>query len=38
MSDSNETRPPTWRERHAATVMGAVLFALLALIMMVQAC
>ena len=28
----------TWRERHAGTVMGAVLFGLLALVIMVQAC
>lgn len=38
MSDSDETRPPTWRERHAATLMGLTLFGLLVLIMMVQAC
>ncbi len=38
MSDSDETPPPSWRERHAATMMGGVLFGLLALIMMVQAC
>ncbi len=38
MSDDNETRPPTWRERHAATVMGGILFGLLGLVLTVQAC
>ncbi len=36
---SDEPRgPATWRERHAATVMGAVLGGLLIMIMLVQAC
>ena len=38
MSDDKETRPPTWRERHAATVMGGILFGLLGLVLTVQAC
>jgi hypothetical protein len=37
--DSNESpRPPTWREEHAATIMGLVLASLLALIIIVQSC
>jgi hypothetical protein len=36
MEDSNESRPPTWREKHFASIMGGVLGGLLLMIIVVQ--
>ncbi len=38
LSSDEPVGPPTWRDRHAATVMGAVLGGLLIMIMLVQGC
>ncbi|MBS1118922.1 MAG: hypothetical protein H6Q90_1150 [Deltaproteobacteria bacterium] len=37
-SDSSEdSRPPTWQERHGATILGAVLAGVFALVLTIQA-
>lgn len=36
--DDEPAGPPTWSQRHAATVMGCVLGGLLIMIMLVQGC